>query len=343
MNKKRVYINGRFLTQPLTGVQRFAKEVTLRLSQADEYETTVLTPKNVNTNIKGNNLKVKRIGVFNGYLWEQIDLPLFLFFLKSPLLINLANLAPVFYFNKLLTLHDTAYLDTPQSFNWRFKFAYKLLVPLLLISSKKILTVSEFSKSRIIRNYKFVSPNSIKVIFNGSNFRLEKYNNQKKKKIILSVASHDKRKNTALLVSAFNLFNKKGLYRLILVGKQGKAFKRMETNEYINVEYRDNVSDRDLEELYLSCDLCVNLSSYEGFGLPVLEALTLGAKVLCSDIEVFRELYGDNVFFTKITDPSIVSSSINRALSSNSLPALDINKYSWRKTADNLSLIIKKL
>lgn len=302
-----------------------------------------MLPKNAKTNILDNNLKVRKIGVFSGYLWEQIDLPLFLFFLKSPLLINLTNLAPVFYFNKLFTLHDTAYLDTPHSFNWRFKLAYKLLAPLLLISSKKIFTVSQFSKSRIISNYKFISPNSIKVVYNGSNFRLEKDNNPNKKKIILSVASYDKRKNTALLVSAFNLFNKKGLYRLILVGKQGKAFKRMETKEYTNVEYRNNVSDRELEELFLSSALYVNLSSYEGFGLPVLEALTLGVKVLCSDIKVFRELYGNNVFFTKISTPSLVSSNINRALLSKPLPPLDINKYSWKKTADSISMQINKL
>ena len=342
--EKQVFINGRFLTQALTGVQRFATQVTAQLAKLEDYEIIILVPKNTNLNKTDKGLKIKKIGFSCGYFWEQIELPLYLFFSKTPTLLNLTNLSPIFYFNKLYTLHDTAFIDVPDSFNWKYKLMYRILVPLCLISSKKIFTVSEFSKSRIIKNYPFIKQHKISVVYNGSNFGLKKRGMVNKKKVILSVASIDKRKNTALLISAFNIFNKKGQYKLILVGKFGKAFKKTEIKEQQNIEYKTNVSDNDLKELYLTASLDVNLSNYEGFGLPVLEALTLGVKVLCSDIEVFRELFDGKVFFTKISDPYVISSNINIALLSLNKNKLDQdNKFCWQKTASIIDQNLKEI
>jgi glycosyltransferase involved in cell wall biosynthesis len=342
--EKLIYINGRFLNQHVSGVQRFATQVTAQLTKLENYEIIILAPRNTNLNKIDKGLKTQQIGFFYGYFWEQIELPIYLYLSKSPILLNLTNLAPIFYFNKLYTLHDTAFIDAPDSFNWKYKLMYRILVPLCLISSIKIFTVSKFSKSRIVKNYPFIRQNKISVVYNGSNFGFKKKEVVNKKKVILSVASIDKRKNTALLISAFNIFNKKGQYKLILVGKFGKAFKKSEIREQQNIEYRTHVSDTDLKELYLTSSLYVNLSIYEGFGLPILEALTLGIKVLCSDIEVFRELFGGKVFFTKISDPYVISSNINRALSSsNKNKPYQINKFSWKKTASIIDQNLKEI
>lgn len=340
----KIYINGRFLNQDITGVQRFAYEVTKSLLKKDSFDLILVAPRNIDIQTNHKQIKLKKVGFFCGYFWEQIELPIYLFFKRSPLLINLTNLAPIFYFNKLYTLHDTAFIDVPYSFNWKYKLVYRTLVPLCLISSKKIFTVSEFSKNRIVKNYPFISQNRISVVYNGSIFGITKSGVVNKKKSILSVASIDKRKNTDLLISAFNIFNKKGQYNLILVGKFGKAFKETEIVEHQHIEYKTNVSDNDLKDLYLTSSLYVNLSNYEGFGLPILEALTLGTKVLCSDIKVFRELFANNVFFTKISDPHVISSNIEKALlPSNEKKPFDFDKYSWQKTTSIIEQNLKEI
>ena len=96
-----IYINGRFLTQKITGVQRYAIEVTKQLEKqnSDEYKFIILAPKkNIIQNIELKNIQIKKIGKFKGYLWEQLSLPLYiLLHNKKAKLLNMCNVAPILY------------------------------------------------------------------------------------------------------------------------------------------------------------------------------------------------------------------------------------------------------
>ena len=78
---KTVYINGRFLSQPLTGIQRFGCEVMKALDKISTYQSDIqfvlVSPQKIQQNLFLENIEIKKIGVLSGQLWEQLELPLF--------------------------------------------------------------------------------------------------------------------------------------------------------------------------------------------------------------------------------------------------------------------------
>ena len=106
-----IYINGRFLTQDLTGVQRFAIEISKRISsQRNDVVFLVPYSSEINFSKEFPDFKFIVLKGFDGHLWEQLTLPMFLVKNKKPLLINLCNTAPVFYKNQISTHHDVTYI-----------------------------------------------------------------------------------------------------------------------------------------------------------------------------------------------------------------------------------------
>ena len=97
-----IYINARFLTQDLTGVQKFSYEITKHFSKTLRYKVILLTPrKSLIKSYYDYDFNIEKIGVNKGHLWEQIDLVLYLRTKNNPLLINLTNSAPILYNNQI--------------------------------------------------------------------------------------------------------------------------------------------------------------------------------------------------------------------------------------------------
>ena len=162
-----IYINGRFLTQKITGVQRYAVEVTKQIDKkAKQNEVEILCPKNIINDLKLKNINVKKIGLLKGQLWEQISLPLYLFIHKRGKLLNLCNLAPVLYPGNVV-LHDIGFKTHGEHLSKKFSTWYKFVTRLNIKRYKHIFTVSEFSKKEIIDNYK-VKPEKITVTYNSA-------------------------------------------------------------------------------------------------------------------------------------------------------------------------------
>lgn len=143
-----IYINSRFFSQEITGVQRFAIELSQKLYEQRD-DVVFLAPVNIKYNEVTKRLNIKTVGKKSGHLWEQYDLPLYLKSIGSPLLINFCNTAPLFYKNKIITLHDVAYKRFPQSYSFKFRQAYNFIIPRLIASSRAVLTVSQFAKSEL--------------------------------------------------------------------------------------------------------------------------------------------------------------------------------------------------
>src|SRR5215217_219081 len=102
----RVVVNSRFLTQPLTGVQRFAIEISKALKRLYGEEIVFVSPQGILHVQVAQELKAVTTGRKGGHLWEQLELPAYLKSQGSPLLLNLANTGPVLYRNKICTIHD---------------------------------------------------------------------------------------------------------------------------------------------------------------------------------------------------------------------------------------------
>ena len=291
-------VNGLFLTEKLTGVQRLGIEILKELGKKDNIDVTVLIPKNskIINKVEANNIKYLEIGKFKGNLWEQFSLYRYAKKRKLPLL-STGNKAPINYKNNYVILHDIIFKDMKDmgSKSWNFKMNF--IVKRYLKKAKCIFTVSEFTKNRILANYKVNCP--IVVIKNG----VFTTTNEKKVDIdsdfYLTVGTTNPNKNFKYILSLAKN-NPDKLF--VVTGKLNESFiNENNINEIKNFKFLGYVETEELIYLYRNCKGFILPSFYEGFGLPPIEALNAGCKnVYLSNIEVFKEIY-DGV--AKFFDP----------------------------------------
>ena len=195
------------------------------------------------------------------------------------------------------TIHDIIFPDMPELTSrpgltarmWFYRRAFR--------HSKKIFTVSEFSKSRIIH----YSKNKVLVIVTHSAIQPHLLKAKltagasAKKNIILFIGNIKKHKGLSILLEAFLQARKEGLdYALVIVGSR-ENFRSSDAGFLLTSEdsvlFTGFLSDKELTEYLSSAALLVQPSLYEGFCLPPLEALVSGTAALISDIPVLKEIY----------------------------------------------------
>lgn len=346
-------INSRFLTQNITGVQRFAIEISKQLKKFYGENIQFVSPKNIIHHDLAKELDVKIIGNKTGHLWEQIDLPKYLKDNGSPLLLNLANTAPLFYKNKIVTVHDIAYERFPENFDWKFRVFYKLIIPNIIKNAHHTLTVSEFSKQEIIEFYN-TDKEKISVVYNAVNNIFVPKTEDKKEKYILAVSSLNYQKNFHSLVKAFNQLNGTGT-KLYLVGGINKNFASMELlndiEENESILFKGRVDDEELVSLYSNAICFVYPSLYEGFGIPPLEAQACGCPVICSNVASLPEVGGqDSVVYCNPYDVNDIREKIELVLNNENLQNdlrvkgfENIKRFSWENSANRIIKIIEGL
>lgn len=298
-----IAVNARFLTQDITGVQRFGIEISLRLKEMLGDEVVFLTPLNIVQTAYAQRLNAKVIGVHKGHVWEQWDLLRFLKKNGSPLLLCLCNTAPLYYRNKIITIHDVAFKAYPQTFNKAFLYTYKFLFPRIIKSALKVITVSQFSKEEIFKYYKTEKQKIIVVHSAVADiFHAEEVADLKKDKYFLAVSSLNYRKNFIAILKAFDIFEKRhpDVFLYIIGDLSNDNFKNIDISRYKSnsrIKFLGRVSDEQLVKYYSNALAFVFTSIYEGFGLPPLEAQTCGCPVLVSDIPPQHEIIGESGVF----------------------------------------------
>lgn len=345
-------INSRFLSQETTGVQRYATEISVCLKRLDP-SIRFVSPKNIIQKDIADRLGVEVVGRHTGHLWEQTELALFLRKQANPLLLNLCNTAPILYGNKLTVLHDVAYVRFGHGFSKKFRLAYGIMIPWILRTSRKVLTVSQFSRSEISSVYG-IPENRIGVVYNAAvPFSENSSYVDKPRKYILSVSSLNARKNFDGLIRAFPLV-KSNDCQLLIVGGFNRAFAEPGLLAMIDanprVHFLGRVSDSELADLYRGATAFVFPSFYEGFGLPLLEAQSCGCPVLCSAASSFPEVCGDSALYFSPHDPADMAEKIDALLSDNVLRdrlieagKQNIKRFDWDRSAEEMLSIIRKL
>lgn len=208
------------------------------------------------------------------------------------------------------TIHDCVFFDVDGLVSPVGKVVRKLFYKRAIKLSKKIFTVSEFSRQRI--QFHFPSDKEIIVAGNGISKTIQEYNSDSapmKKDYFIFVGNIKRHKGLHTLVNAFAMAKKESLpSKLIIVGNN-QNFKTSDDSlttimEQTNgIEFTGWVSDERLISLIAGAKALVQPSLYEGFGIPPLEALYLGTNVILSDIPVFKEIYeGLPVTFFKVGD-----------------------------------------
>lgn len=333
----KIIINGRFLTQNITGVQRLAHEIVKELDKVvKKNEAVILTPKNILfKDLKYENIEIKKVGILKGHLWEQIELPYHVWKNQGKLL-SLCNTAPVIN-TGIVNICDISPIVNTDFFSKRFSILYKILYWFITKTSNQILTISDFSKKEIIKNYK-VNPNKINIIYCGWK-HMERINEDRKileklqlknKKFYLGVSSINPNKNFKYIIELAKLYPEK---IFVISGKLNqKVFGSMNLEKIENLVWAGYVSDEELKVLYKNTSGFIYPSFYEGFGIPPLEALACGCKkVYISNRSCLPEIFENSVFYL---NPYKVEKILNEreAIKEESIKKI-LDKYSWEKSS----------
>ncbi len=201
----------------------------------------------------------------------------------------------------ICVIHDLSALNSDYMPNKYWETLYAYAVKNGIKNADTIITVSNTVKNEIIQQFK-VSPNKIKVVYNTLGKQFYSHSDEifqcyEKGKYLLSVASFNRRKNTARLFEAFNMISEKYPdIKLVFVGKGND--KNFNVNNK-NIIFTGYINDDDLIDLYKNALIYIFPSLYEGFGIPILEAQLSKVPLICSDIPVFREIAGDGAEYCK--------------------------------------------
>lgn len=321
----KIYINGRFLTQSITGVQRYAHEVIKHLDELLErneiphtHSIEIVAPQNIVYDFSFKNIKLKKVGHLTGHLWEQLELP---FYARRGLLVNFCNTAPIFKRKQIVTIHDASIYLKDNNFSTLFKTWYKILYAAEMKTADVILTVSQFSRDELIK-FTGVGTKKIKVVYEGQehikgkkadNRILTKYD-LKSEAYVLAVSSMDPRKNFKSLVYALEKIKNMNINVVIAGGTNPRVFSKQGFEFPKNVKYLGYVTDEELRALYIHAYCFVYPSLYEGFGLPPLEAMTLGCPVIVSNRASLPEVCGDASLYCDPVNPDDIAKKIELLL-----------------------------
>jgi glycosyltransferase involved in cell wall biosynthesis len=220
---------------------------------------------------------------------------------------------------QVLTVHDAATLDHPEWFERKFALWYAALLPRLIRKVRAVITVSHFSKGRIVQ-LTAVDPERVHVIPNGVEPRFRPIDSDIVQQVrtrfelgnpyILFVGSLEPRKNLRILLEAWSLGTFEGAI-LAVVGASGHLFPKLQFESLPNgVRLLGNVDDEVLPALYSGAAGFVYPSIYEGFGLPPLEAMACGCPVAVSDIPAHREVCGRPAAYFDPFTPEDLSSKL---------------------------------
>ena len=191
----------------------------------------------------------------------------------------------------------------------------------------------------------FVSPNGIDNAYLNSQLDIEPDID------ILYVATFEKRKNHQFLIKALDSHNKQKPIKVCLIGKDlgnRKEIRRLAQHlNNIEIDFIDHINSEDeLIEFYDRSNLFISPSLYEGFGMPIIEAISRGCKVLCTDIEVFKEVGDESVQYFSPDDPSELFNLIFENLDNKNRNHVSndfLESYKWTNISKDLIDFFNKL
>lgn len=341
---KKYIINGKFLSDSMQGIVRYGCEITKELDKQlpKDIEVIILKPKNCKHELLLNNIKQIEYGSHTGILWEQIDLRKFLLKNKEYTCINFCNVCPLFVQPGITVIHDIMYKLFPENYvSFRNKlsrlwhcFQYSYICK----HEKRIITVSNFSKKDIERVY----PNAkgkVNVVYSGWQHVLNYKENPNWKteypfleegKYFFSLSQLSKNKNGRWIIE---VAKRNPDYIFAMGGKLYETEKEVLPD---NVKLLGFVSDENACSLIKYCKAFIFPSLYEGFGLPPLEAMALGASAIVSNASCMPEIYEDGVNYINPHDYDIRLECFNDKFDAKNI----LDKYGWDKSADKLKKIL---
>lgn len=288
-------LNGRCLHRPVTGVERYALQLQAALARTGLPLRTITT---------------RHAHGIAGHAWEQLLLPARL--RRGDLLIGPANTGPWSVRDQVLVVHDLAWHHHPQWFTGPFGAWYRWLIPALLPRVRGILTVSGTVAGELAGRFPRTA-GRIHVVPPAAAAHPAPPAAPDAPPFFLFVGPADPRKDVATFQRAFALLREQHPQaRAVVVGGAGRVFARPHHAPGPNESWTGRVDDAALRDLMRRATALVMPSLYEGFGLPVLEAMACGCPAITSDIAVFRDVYGEAVLRVPAGDAATLAHAMTR-------------------------------
>jgi glycosyltransferase involved in cell wall biosynthesis len=337
-------VNARVTAFAMGGQQRVAHEVMKRLPDAASI------------------MPGKPLGGIRGHAWEQAVLPLRA---AGRLLWSPSTTGPLLYPHQVVTVHDTAFFDMPEYFSPSFIRLYQALVPRLVRRVAKVVTVSEFSRQQIVKRMGLPTER-IEVIPNGVAQHFMPYAPDAlaatraaldlPERYILVQATSDKRKNLARTLDAWRAVSPalpKDLH-LVISGNLNRAHVFGDASDIDftgpRIRITGYVAEEHMGPLMAGAEAFLFASLYEGFGLPVLEAMAAGTPVITGNTTALPEVAGDAALMVDARSANAIGSAIldilERPLLAQTLKMRGFQRarrFTWEAAADRYGAIFESL
>jgi len=345
-------INGDFLCHRLTGIERYAYEITNRLDKlSNPGEIAIVIPSFVEDIPDYKNLEIIRIEKKSksNIRWQMLTLQGFLLTHRKYTILDFGNTCLPFA-PGIVFLHDIYCEMFPGDFKTKRekheRFYFRALYRIIAYRAKKIVTVSDFSRNQIALKY-HINPKRIAVTYNGwDHFKHVKSDLSVfddfpvlSKPFYFSLGSLSKRKNIKWIIE-YAAKNPASLFALS--GASLNTVKADELSDSIpsNVVMLGYLDDGKVKALMEKCKAFVQPSYYEGFGLPPLEALSCGAQIIISNVASLPEIYGKTAHYI---DPFNTDVDLDELLSQPvEPPDAILKKYSYDTSARQVYELIQK-
>lgn len=346
---KRVSINGKFYAGGMTGVHRVADRLIRELDallheQASPsiemqlictLDSDWVPPLRAITVLRDTNAPSQR--------WEQLRLPRLA---SGSVLLNLANLAPLMHRNQILLIHDMQFLMKDSGYPLRQRVGYRYLVPHMAKASRKVLTVSTYSRQML--DFMNVSPaDRTSVLYNGADHLPYDLANSASREegsprpYVLMFASPKAYKNNEVVFRAFER-SEMDAFDLVLVGAAPEDMAKAGLTVPPATRFAGKCGDEELVKLYGNAHCFVFPSRTEGFGLPPVEAMLSSCPVVASPGGAIPEICRDTVLYADVDDAESWATAI-ASLCDESLRQSKIAKgharaadFTWRKAGQSL-------
>lgn len=298
----RLYVNARFLCQPRSGTQRFAEELLAaldrRLAQGElpGLDVIALAPQGRHREPAWTRITLRTIGRSRGHVWEQTAL---FAAARDGWLLNLVSSGALLHKRQIVTFHDAAVFHRRRHFTLGYRMLHRLLRPSLARRAARIITVSAFSR-RELAVATGVPEERFAIVPNGADHMLRMRADDgalarrglESRGYVLFVGNDAPHKNVITALRAFERLGIPGLLFVTVGIGRSAVFGDSELPESAHIRKLEDVGDAELRSLYEHAALLVFPSLYEGFGIPLLEAMTLGCPVVASTADALVETAG---------------------------------------------------
>jgi len=296
-------INGRFLTRPITGVERYARELVCALDRElnahalNLGEVSIVAPAGTVCDLDLKVIKFSTCGRrAKGHIWEQASLA---YHARQCALLSLCNSGPVLHPRHLVVIHDAAVDRCARDYSFSYLALHRAL-GFALAKTATIATVSRFSQRELSELYG-LEIEKIPIIPSASDHWSKLASDPSaydslaldKTQYFVVVGNASARKNVRLAVEALRLIARDDFRLVIVGGGNKKIFGNMPAAMDKRIMRAGHVSDEEMRYLYERALGLIFPTKYEGFGLPPLEAYLSGCPVFASSIEVVQEICGN--------------------------------------------------